>query len=60
MTVHIKAPYQSIQQENVRLIEKYKLKINQEARKDIVLSQVANPKVSGIQNKNEEYLNQKV
>ena len=40
-------------------MEKFKHKIDQEARKTLVLSQVANPKVSEIQNQNDEYLNQK-
>ena len=40
-------------------MQKYKHKIDQEARKEIVFGHIANPKVSEIENTNEAYLNQK-
>ena len=40
--------YQNMANQNMKLIEKFSHKITQEARKDIVLSQMANPKVSQI------------
>lgn len=48
MSASIAAPYKPLQKENIKMIEKFKKKIDQQARKDIVLSQVANPKVSEI------------
>jgi len=38
--------YQTMAKQNMKLIEKFSNKITQEARKDMVLSQMANPKVS--------------
>ena len=40
------ASYQNMAKQNMKLIEKFSGKITQEARKDMVLSQMANPKVS--------------
>ena len=45
--------------QNMKLIEKFSHKITQEARKDMVLSQMANPKVSQIQNENEKFVQTK-
>lgn len=59
MTVNIRAPFKAIQEENIKLMQKYKHKIDQEARKEIVFGHIANPKVSEIENTNEAYLNQK-
>lgn len=44
--ISIKYPYHPIAKEQMKVIQKYQNKINQEARKELVLSQVANPKVS--------------
>jgi hypothetical protein len=57
--VSIKQPYHPIAIEKMNTIKKHENKINQEARKEIVLRKVINPKVSEIQNKNEQYVQQK-
>jgi hypothetical protein len=46
--VSMKQPYHSIALDQIRAIKKFETKINQEARKEIVLNKVANPKVSEI------------
>ena len=53
--VSIKQPYHSIATEQMSAITKYQGKINQEARKELVFNKVTNPKVSEIQNKNDNY-----
>lgn len=52
-------PYKKVAQKNITAIEKFSHKINANARKSLVLSQVVNPRVSQIQNDNREYLQKK-
>ena len=47
-SINIRDPYKAIHTKNIKQMEKFKDKIDQEARKTLVLSHVANPKVSEI------------